>query len=147
MLDEVDRMILDELRQDASRPVRDIASRLGLRRTTVQYRIERMRKQGIIRRVVAIPDYSAVGLPVTAIILVSYSATSSRSQLDVGEELAKIEGVFEVHVVSGTWDLIVKVRATSLQEIGDLVVNRLRKIPGVGQTVTCGCFFTLKEEP
>jgi DNA-binding Lrp family transcriptional regulator len=147
MLDDDDMRILSELRRDAGRPVKIIASQLGMRRSTVQYRIERMKQQGIVRRIVAVPDFSQIGLGVTAIILVTYAPQKAKSQQDLGAELAEIEGVVEVHVVAGSWDLILKVRGRSLEEIGELVVNRLRKVPGVGQTITCGCFFTLKEEP
>ncbi|NWF95997.1 MAG: Lrp/AsnC family transcriptional regulator [Candidatus Thorarchaeota archaeon] len=147
MLDEEDMRILEELRHDAGRPVRAIASELGMRRSTVQYRIERMKQQGIIKRIVAVPNYSVIGLGVTAIVLVTYMPQKMKSQEEVAAEIAAIQGVSEVHIVAGSWDIILKVRGNSLEEIGNLVLNRLRKIQGVGQTVTCGCFFTLKEEP
>ncbi|MFX1563442.1 MAG: Lrp/AsnC family transcriptional regulator, partial [Promethearchaeota archaeon] len=102
---------------------------------------------GIIKRVVAIPDYTKIGLPVTAFVLLTYTPTSGVSQQDAAKAIARLENVSEVHVVAGQWDIILKARGASLQEIGELVVNQLRQIPGVGQTVTCGCFFTLKEEP
>ena len=95
----------------------------------------------------AIPDYPKIGLPVTAFVLVTYTPTNDRSQQDVAREIAKLENVVEVHVVAGQWDIILKARGASLQEIGELVVNQLRKIPGVGHTVTSGSFFNIKEEP
>ena len=147
MLDSKDRKILRELRHDASLHVTQLAKKLKLPRSTVQNRIERMKKQGIIKRFVALPDYDRVGLPVTAFILLTYTPTEEISQQDAAKAIAKLENVYEVHVVAGQWDIILKARGSSLQEIGELVVNRLRQIPGVGQTVTSGCFFTIKEEP
>jgi len=147
MLDEKDRRILRALRRDAGAPVRVLARQLGMPRSTVQHRIERMKREGIIRRTVVIPDYERVGLPVTAFILLTYTPTDGVSQQDVAKAIARLDNVSEVHVVAGQWDIIIKARGSSLKEIGELVVNRLRQIRGVGQTVTCGCFFTLKEEP
>jgi Lrp/AsnC family leucine-responsive transcriptional regulator len=147
MLDKKDNQILKELRIDASQSASQIAQKLRIPRSTVQHRIDRMKKKEIITRVVAIPDYPKIGLPVTAFVLVTYTPTDDRSQQDVAREIAKLENVVEVHVVAGQWDIILKARGASLQEIGELVVNKLRQIPGVGHTVTSGSFFIIKEEP
>jgi Lrp/AsnC family leucine-responsive transcriptional regulator len=147
MIDAKDQRILDELRVDAHVPVQRLARKVKMPRSTVQSRISRMRQEGIIQRIVAIPGYAKIGLPVTAFILLTYMPTSGVSQQDLARAIARLPNVAEVHVVAGQWDLIVKTRGASLQQVGELVVNQLRQIPGVGQTVTCGCFFTLKEEP
>jgi Lrp/AsnC family leucine-responsive transcriptional regulator len=147
MIDSTDKQILDELRRDASRPVTKIAKSLPFPRSTVQHRIEKMRNSGVIKRIVAVPDFEKIGLPVTAVILVNFIPSNERSQHEVAEAIAAIENIVEVHVVAGSWDIIAKARGASLKEIGELVVDKLRRIPGVGQTMTCGSFFTLKEEP
>ncbi|MFX1491668.1 MAG: Lrp/AsnC family transcriptional regulator [Promethearchaeota archaeon] len=147
MLDKKDTQILTELRIDATQSASRIAQKLHIPRSTVQHRIDRMKKNEIITRVVAIPDYQKIGLPVTAFVLLTYTPTKDQSQQDVAHEIAKLENVVEVHVVAGQWDIILKARGASLQEIGELVVNQLRKIPGVGHTVTSGSFFIIKEEP
>lgn len=147
MLDSKDQLILRELKNDASQPVQRIAKKLKLPRSTVQHRITRMREKGIIRSIVAIPDYERVGLPVTAFVHLTFSPIGGVSQQDVAKSIAKLENVVEVHVVAGQWDIILKARGASLKEIGELVVNKLRQIPGVGQTMTSGSFFIIKEEP
>ena len=147
MLDDIDFQIIHELRENASQSVLKIAEKLGMKRSTVQHRIERLKKNQIIKRIVAIPDYEKMGLPVTAFVLVNYIATVKTPQQEVAKMIAQLDNVVEVHVVAGQWDFILKARGASLHEIGELVVNQLRKIPGVGQTVTQGSFFTIKEEP
>ena len=77
----------------------------------------------------------------------NFLPTSGLSQQDVARSIAQLENVVEVHVVAGQWDIILKARGASLKEIGELVVNQLREIPGVGQTVTSGSFFVIKEDP
>lgn len=147
MIDSMDFKLLKELCNDANQSAVKLARKLRVPRSTIQHRISRLREKGIIKRVVAIPDFSKIGLPVTAFVLLTYTPTSGVSQQDAAQAIARMENVAEVHVVAGQWDIILKARGASLQEIGELVVNQLRQIPGVGQTVTCGCFFTLKEEP
>ena len=146
MIDDKDWEILGELRRDASQSVLKIARKLRLPRSTVQHRIDRMKSSKIISRIVAIPDYPLIGLPVTAFVLVNYNPVAGISQQDVAHAIAKLDNVVEVHVVAGQWDIILKARGKSLQEIGELVVNQLRQIQGVGQTVTSGSFFKIKEE-
>ncbi len=147
MLDRLDVKILKELRTDARMAATRISRKLGEARTTIQHRIDRMREKGVIRKIIAIPDYSKIGLPVTAFVLVTFDPSCGLSQQEVAAKIAKIEKVSEVHVVAGQWDIILKARGATLQEIGELVVNQLRQIHGVGQTITSGCFFTLKDEP
>ncbi|MFW9831619.1 MAG: Lrp/AsnC family transcriptional regulator [Candidatus Thorarchaeota archaeon] len=147
MFDKKDQQILMELQRDAGQSVLQIARKLRILRSTVQHRIDRMKANQIIKRLVVIPDYPKIGLPVTAFVLVSFAPTAGVSQHDVARAIAKLAKVVEVHVVAGQWDFILKTRGASLQEIGQLVVNELRQIPGVGQTVTSGSFFTVKEEP
>jgi DNA-binding Lrp family transcriptional regulator len=52
-----------------------------------------------------------------------------------------------VHIISGEWDFIVKARAKSVEELGDLVVNRLRLLEGVEKTISCFSFKSIKDEP
>ncbi|MFX1510536.1 MAG: Lrp/AsnC family transcriptional regulator [Promethearchaeota archaeon] len=147
MMDSKDQQILQELQRDASQSVLKIANKLHMKRSTVQHRIDRLKANKTIKRIVAIPDYNRIGLPVTAFVLVNYNPVNNVSQQDVARSIARFKNVVEVHVVAGQWDIILKARGASLQEIGELVVNQLRQIPGVGQTVTSGSFFIIKEEP
>jgi DNA-binding Lrp family transcriptional regulator len=144
MLNEKDRRILDELMEDARKSVVDMSNDLGIPRATVQERIQRMKLTGVIRKFVAIPDYSLLGRPVTAFILVSFMP-GTVSQRELGEAIGQLPRVEEVHLITGEWDIMLKVRAASMDELGKLVLDRLRAMKGVMGTVTCVCFNTLKE--
>lgn len=66
-IDELDAKILRLLQQDAGRPQREIAARVGLSAPAVQRRIARMQADGVIQRTVAIVDPRAIGNPITVI--------------------------------------------------------------------------------
>jgi len=53
--------------------------------------------------------------------------------------------VQEVHIITGDWDLLVKLRAESVDAIGKFVVDKLRLIKGLEKTLTCMVFETVKE--
>ncbi|MCF8884694.1 MAG: Lrp/AsnC family transcriptional regulator [Aigarchaeota archaeon] len=136
---------MSELREDASRSVREIASKLGLPRTTVQERINKMKKEGVIKRFTVEVDHSKLGKPTTAFILVSFMPGCHLSQKELARNISNLPDVEEVHVITGEWDIIVKVRGSSIQEIGDLVVEKIRMMEGVARTVTCATLYTAKE--
>ena len=144
-LDETDREILDVLMQDASRSIAEIARELDMPRPTVQYRVQKMRERGVIRAIKAIPDYAKLGRPVTAFILVNFLPNPAVSQRALAEQCATLAGVHEVHVISGEWDLLLKVRAGSMEELGRMVIDKLRAMKGVGHTMTCASFTPVKE--
>jgi len=144
-LEEKDEIIIRKLRVDASKPVSELASELELPRTTVQERIKKLVLNGIIKRFTLQLDYSKLGKPVTAFILVSFLAGTGVSQREAAQKIAEIEDVFEVHVISGDWDIIAKARGESIQSIGELVLDRIRNVKGVERTLTCTSFVTVKE--
>jgi len=144
-LDDTDREILDLLMVDASRSIAEIARELDMPRPTVQYRVQKMRERGVIRAIKAIPDFGKLGRPVTAFVLVNFLPNPDVSQRELAEKISKLAGVHEVHVISGEWDLILKVRASSMEELGRMVIDKLRGMKGVGHTVTCASFTAVKE--
>jgi Lrp/AsnC family leucine-responsive transcriptional regulator len=50
-----------------------------------------------------------------------------------------------VHIITGDWDLLIKLRAESVEAIGKFVVDKLRLIKGLEKTLTCMVFETVKE--
>ncbi len=146
-LDEKDLMILRELELDSSRNIREIAETLGIPRTTVQDRINKLKRMGVIKRFTIKVDKSKLGKNVTAFILVSFMPGSEVSQKDLAHQIAMLEDVEEAHLISGEWDILLKVRGSSMKEIGDLVIDRIRGMRGVARTLTCTVFYTAKEDP
>lgn len=145
MLDEKDLAILKELRKDARRSTKAIAKDLAIPRATVHERIKRMMDKGVIRGFTVVPDHAKLGEPVTAFILVSFLPNNAVSQRELAQKIAAIEGVQEVHVISGEHDILLKVRGESMESIGSLVIDKLRAIPGVGRTLTMASFATIKD--
>ena len=144
-MDAKDEQILGELIGDGRKSVVEIADELDLPRATVQERLKKIVESGVIRKFAAIPDYSKIGKQVMAYVFVTFSREGGLSQRKLAEEISKIPGVYEVSVISGEWDMLLKVRAGSVEEIGKLVVDRLRAMKGIEKTETCVAFQTVKE--
>jgi len=145
MLDTKDQRILAELMADGRKPVVEIADELQVPRATVQERMKRMVESGVIRKFVAVPDYSKLGKRVTAYILVSFRSEENVSQRGLALKIARLLEVHEVSVISGQWDIVVKVRADSVEDVGLFVTEKLRTMKGIEKTETCVCFESIKE--
>ncbi|HPD08813.1 MAG TPA: Lrp/AsnC family transcriptional regulator [Methanomassiliicoccales archaeon] len=146
MLDDKDRAILSALEKDSRRSTKAIAKDLNIPRATVHERIRRMMERGVIKGFTVVPDFGKLGEPVTAFILVSFLPNNHISQRELAEKISRLEGVHAVHLISGEHDILLKVRGESMERIGDLVIDKLRQMDGVGRTLTCTCFSTVKDE-
>ncbi len=63
---------------------------------------------------------------------------------EVANALMEIEGVSEVHSITGPWDLIVKLYAADHEAFGDLIPDQLQKIEGIRDTETLLAFRAFK---
>ncbi len=145
MLDEKDSAILAELLKDSRKTTKAIARELDIPRATVHDRIAKLEQRGVVKRYTAVPDYSKLGLGVTAFILVQFVPEKGVSQRETAEDIAALPGISEVHMISGEYDMLLKVRGSSMEDIGKLVIDKLRDVTGVARTLTCACFTTVKE--
>ncbi len=136
IMDEKDSEILAELMKDGKAKIKALSRKLGLPMSTVHHRILRMEKDGIIKRYAVIPDYRKVGLPIAAYIFINVDYSKIESQEDVAKEIRKLPNVLDVSMVSGEIDIITKIRAKDVDDMGDAVIKKLRTIKGIAKTVT-----------
>ncbi len=55
----------------------------------------------------------------------------------VAEEVSKIQGVVSAEDVTGPYDVIVRAEASSVDDLGKMVVSRVQLIEGITRTLTC----------
>jgi DNA-binding Lrp family transcriptional regulator len=70
---------------------------------------------------------------VSAFVMVNVSPGEETS---VRDELRAVEGVEEVHVVYGIYDIVAKIEAAGIGEIKDVVTETVRTLPDVRSTLT-----------
>jgi len=148
-LDEKDLAILLLIQDNSKLTANQIAKKINAPITTVFAKTKRMEELGIIRQYRAILSAEKLGLSTAAFILasVSYRGTDNVpiTQREVAEEIAKFPEVQEVHIITGDWDLLMKLRAENVEAVGKFVVDKLRHIKGLEKTLTCMVFETVKE--
>lgn len=146
-IDKKDLEILKVLSKDGRAQISEISKQTNIPRITVYNRIQRLLKEGLIRRIVPILNYKMIGLSVTAFILITFSPNFKLSQRALAKKISVMKNVEEVHIIAGEWDLIVKVRGKTVEDIGSYVVDQLRNIEGVEKTMTIVAFETVLDEP
>jgi DNA-binding Lrp family transcriptional regulator len=62
----------------------------------------------------------------------------------VANAVMEIDGVSEVHSITGPFDLLVKLYAPTYDDFGDLIPDRLQKVPGIRDTETMLAFRAFK---
>ena len=149
-LDEKDMSILASIQENSKLTARQIAKQINSPITTVFAKTKRMEELGIIKeyRAILAPEKLDSGTAAFLLASVSYRAKADDipiSQRVVAEEIAKFPEVQEVHIITGDWDLLVKLRAESVDVVGKFVVDKLRLIKGLEKTLTCMVFETVKE--
>jgi DNA-binding Lrp family transcriptional regulator len=132
MLSEADHALLSLLRENARASTAELARKLRVSRTTVQSRIERLEKRGMIRgySVQLSPEYEQN--LVKAHVLVT---ALPKLAMKVEATLRKIAWVRTLHSVSGQFDMIVIVEAPSIQEL-DKLLDEIGALEGVERTMS-----------
>ena len=149
-LDEKDLAILHLIQENSKLTAKQIAKKINSPITTVFAKTKRMEEIGIIKQYRAILAPDKLNLGTAAFILASVSYRSKIddtpvSQRVVAEEIARFPEVQEVYIITGDWDLLVKLRAENVDAVGKFVVDKLRLIKGLEKTLTCMVFETVKE--
>lgn len=145
-IDEKDELILEELKKNARKPTKHIAESIDIPRVTVHTRIQKLIERNIIEKFTIITNYKKIGLPVTSFVFISTKTDIEKNLEKITEQIATIKNVYEVHLISGEWDILVKIRGKTIEEIGEIVIQKIRPINGVAKTITCPSFYEAKNE-
>jgi DNA-binding Lrp family transcriptional regulator len=138
-IDSKDWLLIQELLLDSTQTVGRLARRVGFPPTTVHNRLKRLRETGVIRNYTVRLDYKKLGRPIAAEIGVSIDYGQSEHkirQVDVAEKIKKIAGVEQVSIMTGGIDILARVRAKDIDELNEIVTEKLRSIDGVDKTQT-----------
>ena len=109
-LDALDRKILTELQEDATRSLEDLAAAVGSSKTPVWNRVRKLRDRGVIKKQVAVLDAEAVGLASCFFVLVRTSKHEKNWLERFVAALKSRPEVLEAHRLAGDVDYILKVR-------------------------------------
>lgn len=132
-LDEVDRMLIAELRADARASYAELARTVGLSPPSVQDRVRRLERRGVVRGYLAVLGAAESGLGVSA--LVSIYQTNSAERDEVATRLAAVEEIEDCWAVAGDEAFVVKVRVADVAAL-EIAIAAIQRTTGVARTRT-----------
>ena len=119
-LDSFDIAILRVLQTDAAMPHRLIGEQVNLSAPSVQRRIRRMERSGVIAATVALVDPEKVGLPLTIIVEVELVSESTEEIDAIKSRLSATPEVQQCYYVTGEVDIVLVMLVSSMAEYEEL---------------------------
>ena len=142
-LDAIDFKLIDLLSKDSSATYVDIARQIGVSDATIHIRIRRLREMGVIGNFTISVDSNRLGYDHLAFIGIDVEPGSAEQ---VTNCLLSLDEILEIHEMHSRFDLLLKVRAKNLNELKDIVVNKIRILPHVLEAELMIILKTRKEE-
>lgn len=133
-IDDLDRSIIIELQEEARRPYKEIAAKLGVSESTISNRVNRLIRTGILKLEARVDPFKLTN-KVAAVIGLKLER---RGHLQAIEEIGKIPGVSAVYVATGKYDLFIEVMEDSIADLNDFLFHktRLSKMKNIVATET-----------
>jgi len=135
-LDNIDRAILNVLREDGRIPVSNLASEVNVSRAAAYMRMNRLMEDGIIEQFNASINSAKAGLSIAALVLVTANHQGQRRWVRWREELLQIPAIEFAFMVTGETDVVLLVRARSHEEFQRVLLEEIQSLDHVASTRT-----------
>jgi Lrp/AsnC family transcriptional regulator for asnA, asnC and gidA len=116
------------MKENCIKPFVKIAQELGVTEGTVRQRTKKLVDSGVIRKFTIDVDPINLGLPIVAFLILSVSAGRISEVVDA---LSKIDNIVEIHQIHTFGDLLVKVRSSTLEDLGTIIAEKVRPVKSV----------------
>lgn len=124
---DLDRRLIAVLRKDGRMPIASLAEELGVSRTTVSSRIEKLTAAGVILGFTVKIRQDADVAQVRAVSFIEVAGTSTDWAID---QLRGFPELHALHTTNGAWDLVAEIACADLRDL-DHVLRRIRSVKGV----------------
>jgi len=130
--DELDHRIIRELQRNARDSTSNIATRLGVARSTVHERIARMERDGVISGYSVVLSEMPGADRIQALVLLEVRQQETRKILHRLSQYSEIRLCLSIN---GAFDLFISIEAPRIEDL-DVIVDEIAEIPGVLRTQT-----------
>ncbi len=131
-MDDTDRKLISALRHDARASLSDLAIELGVSRTTIRGRIDRLRRTGEIVGFTAVLKGDAARDPVRGLMMLGIEGRGTDRIL---RQLSGLPAVRAMHTTNGRWDVIVELGTDTLEAL-DRILAQIRRFDGITSSET-----------
>ena len=145
-MDRIDRELLNLMQADASRTNVDMADAVGLSPSSCLRRVQRLRKTGVIDKIVAILDPAKAGRVIKALVTVELKLHGEQHMRRFLGVASKEAAVSHAYAVTGETDVVLMLRLRDMEEFDVLCDRLFRDQNNVARFFTMIIIRTAKEE-
>lgn len=127
-MDEVDVKIVELLRQDGKKTLRELKEALGISEPAIQKRINKLVKEGVIKRYTIEVDEKKVGYGVSSFLGIDIEP---EALVDVQAKVKEFSEIKELYLTTGDHSLVAYVECKDQNEFSELISKKLAPISGV----------------
>lgn len=136
-IDEIDRKILTALQKNAARSAAEIAKSVGLSQSPCWRRIQRLKSDGCILRIVALLDRYKLDLSELVFVQVKVAKNDRDSLAAFSEAIRLFPEVLECHVILGPYDFMLRVVVRDMAAYERFHFGKLICVPHVREVSYC----------
>lgn len=130
-LDPFERRILAVLQEDCARSTAEVAEAVGLSASPCWRRIDRLEREGVITRRVALVDRRKVGLNAHVFAQVKLNAHGRANLDEFTEAIRGLPEVLECFVLMGPVDFLLRIVARDIEAYERFFFDKLSRLPGI----------------
>ncbi|MGD1836089.1 MAG: Lrp/AsnC family transcriptional regulator [Nitrososphaeraceae archaeon] len=142
-LDYINLKIINILTTNASISFVELSKKLGISDATVHLRIKKLLNSGVIKKFTICIDNNLIGYDHLAFVTIKIENGHTE---EVKKELLKIEEILEIHEIYDKFDLLLKIRTRDLEDMRNVIVNKILKILYVKESEFMTVLKTIKED-
>ena len=128
-----DVKILDLMQRNADRSSAEVADILNMSQSPCWRRINRLEKEGVIKKKVAILDRQTLNMNLVAFTTINLSTVGRRNMELFENAVNQLPEVVECYTMTGSWDYMLKVVVRDIRQYEQFVRNRLLEVPMIGE--------------
>jgi len=123
----------------------ELAKRLKEPSTTIHYNIKQMESKHVIKGYKAVFDYNEIDEGFCSYVLLNLSPEEYANPERIGKELTGLSQIESIDIISGGWEMLIKVRTKDVNEYYQFVKNVLSK-KGIAKVTSLTSLKQLKTE-
>lgn len=135
-LDRIDKKILVELQKNGRISNVELSKRVGLSPTPCLERVRRLESTGIIEGYRAILNPESVGASLLVFVEITLEKTAQNVFSEFSKAVLSFDEILECHLVSGSFDYLLKTRVKNMASYRKLLGDTLLKLPYVSASRT-----------
>lgn len=143
IFDLVNLRIIHVLEKNSLTPFIEISKIVGTSDSTVNLRVKKMQQNGLIKKFTISVDNNLLGYKILTYIGIKINSNITDQ---IVSDLETIEEILEIHEIYDNFDILIKIRTKNIDDLRELIVQKIRKIEGIRELKVMNVLRTKKEE-